>query len=858
MSTVSTSELTSQAQPKTRRKFRWFRAFLLLFGLVSVLAIIFIMLVPSILSTDAVKRRILAELQPMFQGTVDFEKLSFSWSRGILLDDFRIGNPEGFEDKQAVQIGNARIGVDISSLLFSDEFDAKLILDRPIINVHLRPDGTLNLARLYRSGSGTNKGKADTGADTRVDVTIQKQYKDRDTGLPANVLLSFEIRDGTINFFDEGNDLRQRLFGVNIKADNRNEGRTLALSFDALLDAMDGTRPGKIHMSADLPSRKQPANFRFETSDGIDLAPYAPFLHAVMDRPFESFRGKIRGNISIESDHSLSRWKALGTMTVRDLAIVGGPFGTNKGFRAESMLIHPNVVIELDENWELLSLQLDGTNIDLGFLQINALSFRDSVGMLDKSKSFEHAMGLIVTLDLDELKKNLDVFPEGSFKGKVQASFAAGRPRGPDVTDGFVTFALVLDGKAIAVASDFLPEGTVLPDSFALKANGRVDWKGGNGFASDYDFHVPGLQVTGKLSLDQDRLLTLDMLATLLDKSGKALIAAWLPPGMDLNGDSSLSLKMRLRSGSESSASDAEQPSPPEFSIEGSLELARLSYLGNRLLGLSQEFKLQDRRLEFKTKKAASLNGGPVRLDLTVANLGSDKASFDLVVDWQRGMAEYGLTPVLQYSIPFLAGLPTRDVEKLAGLDFRALAGLNMIIAGPLPKKGDSIMAAMSRLTGSGKVSLENGEFTPSPTLAGLLSLTKSKGKFRFSRIESNFKLENGKIVTTNASVGGSDGVVHYSGSTSLNGNMDYNVDITDLLRKHRDGRRALSIQGGKPIIVKIGGTLTNPKVEGDKIIENLLKNSLEHGIGELIKSIGSGKKPKDALKDLLKKFRGK
>ena len=86
------------------------------------------------------------------------------------------------------------------------------------------------------------------------------------------------------------------------------------------------------------------------------------------------------------------------------------------------------------------------------------------------------------------------------------------------------------------------------------------------------------------------------------------------------------------------------------------------------------------------------------------------------------------------------------------------------------------------------------------------------------------------------------------SGSVGLAGALDYELDLTALLRGHRDGERVLALLSGALPPAAIQGSLDAPKLQLpaiDVVLQRALENELKQQGGGLLKK---------ALDDLLKR----
>jgi hypothetical protein len=318
--------------------------------------------------------------------------------------------------------------------------------------------------------------------------------------------------------------------------------------------------------------------------------------------------------------------------------------------------------------------------------------------------------------------------------------------------------------------------------------------------------------------------------------------AELLPKGLRLAGPAALVARSAGRAAGDM------QATLQSLSGSGRLTAPRVSWLGNDLDQGALDLTLREGKLALQAPAGMTLNGGALAARIDVEDLASaaPRIAFDLT--WQGGKAEYGLTPVLRYAVPILAGLPTADIDRLSSIDFRTTAALRLRGGGSLPRVG-SLLEALESWSADGELQLANGSFTPGAAMNALFQLLGQTGQVTFDDIVTKVKVEKGRVRIDGFRMGGKSGSVVIDGSTSLRGDLDLRVDLTDALSQHRDGQRLLAALGGGRAVIPLDGTLGKPRLD----VAALLSKGAQGALRGFLEEMQKGKDPGKALRDILK-----
>ncbi|HLU39762.1 MAG TPA: hypothetical protein VK081_10270 [Planctomycetota bacterium] len=277
--------------------------------------------------------------------------------------------------------------------------------------------------------------------------------------------------------------------------------------------------------------------------------------------------------------------------------------------------------------------------------------------------------------------------------------------------------------------------------------------------------------------------------------------------------------------------------------VEASLAVDQLALSGASLGAIALRAGVEAGTVRAELAPGATVNGGAAtfaaRVDLREPGR---PATFELGV--QDARLDGSAAHVLQYAMPLLAGLGGQAVS-LTGTGTIALS-----CNGPAHKaEGESWLAWLNRWSGSGTVGLREASLQPAAAFAGLVQFADPGGGGRLALDEflADVALHSGAVETGLAKLAVKGGRrIGLSGRTGLDGTLDHALDLTDLLRGHRDGEKVLSFLKGAAIEAKITGTLAAPHLampDLDQLFAAALKNA-------------AGQQVQKTLEDLLKRIR--
>ncbi len=809
-------------------------------GALVVIIVTFVAFLPKILSSSLFSEKIRNAISENSGGLASLDSYELGWG-SFTVHGLRIRNPQepGMPDEDALSLERASGSLSLWPLLFGHRIELTMQAEAPILRVHRTQNGRSNLEAIQEHMSASVSSDSGDSGDSGADNPVE------DSETPP-LLLDIQIKGGSFRFTDAKSGVARSIDDLNLIMRNQEAGAPLLVDLRGQIveskrrdenfsltatAALDGTPPERI---------------KFQTT-GIDLAAWAPLVNSFLSQPFESLKGTVQGDIEAKLERGGEAWKITGLLEMAAPDIAGGLLGQGRGLKAEKWVLSPNFIYDSKTR----DTQLEGTRIELGFATITGLSpKRAKEIMTEASKQPGERvvpLGLALTLDLAKLASQKGLLPEGVWSGTLSQELAVlVDPKVSPENLSEVPFRLVGKLSSLSLPQALLPAGAKAPKSVDFRLRGSANPKAASLAPTTATLRCKGIELDSRLSLDPQQSLSADSELRLAPEQAPWL-AAFLPSGLQLSGKSILTARI------EGSLSDPQRP----LHAKGAYSASTISFLGNQLSKLSQEFSwTQGGEISLRMPQPAQLNGGPLAFSASIGSGDTEDLSFKL--QWNGGQAAYGLTPILQYALPLLAGLPTNDLQKLSQIDFAATTSLSLSARGPAPGKRQSFQDVLSSWTGNGELKLADGGFTPSSELAKLLQFKGGGAKITFDGVQGSLAIRNGRIHLDDMHIGGKDGKVKIQGSTGLLGDLTQSIDFTDWLAQHRDGKRILAAIGNKPIKAQLTGDLLSPRIEVADFAKKILEGGLKNAVNGLIQGVGSGKKPEKALKDLLRGLKGK
>lgn len=312
-----------------------------------------------------------------------------------------------------------------------------------------------------------------------------------------------------------------------------------------------------------------------------------------------------------------------------------------------------------------------------------------------------------------------------------------------------------------------------------------------------------------------------------------------------------------LRDGGSKLAIDVDVPAAvlrSEFDVQALLgqlaatlrfDASELRAYGFTARGLALAGSLRDGALALQLGDGASLDGGAVVLSAT-ASLTTD-APAQLQLRWRNGELRGPVTQGLRYVVPLFAGLDADTAALQGRLDF------GTSLQGPLrPRANETWLQWLDRWAGDGDIALRQVAFAPASQLGTLLQpvgtvfgptatlgrTQNGKALLAVDDLKAPFRFAAGAITLQATQWLAQGKRIGLSGSTRLDGSLDFGFDLSDLLRGHRDGDRVLQLLGGSLPPASLRGTVSAPALalpDLQGVLERLLKDqAVNQGAGLL------------------------
>jgi len=283
--------------------------------------------------------------------------------------------------------------------------------------------------------------------------------------------------------------------------------------------------------------------------------------------------------------------------------------------------------------------------------------------------------------------------------------------------------------------------------------------------------------------------------------------------------------------------------SKPLATLAGGIEILveQLQTDYGRLDEADLSLNLKEGRIDLAIDRAKLLQGeGKGKISLAL--LDKDRP-FSADLDLQGITITPHLAPLLAYVLPF--AVTPGDAQ---------LGGRMNLSTGFSGKLADfDPQAVLPSLRGKGTLACTELVFQGHPALQQLLAAFENRGSRKIKGLRTDFDFSDSRLVQKGIKITHQGAPILVKGTTTFAGDLDYTFDFSNLLNKHKDGRKLLSALGASTLPVALGGTITNPK---PKLKALDLKSLLDKGADKVRQK---AKKELDkAIEKGLKKLFGK
>ncbi|MEZ6036283.1 MAG: hypothetical protein R3F29_02300 [Planctomycetota bacterium] len=279
----------------------------------------------------------------------------------------------------------------------------------------------------------------------------------------------------------------------------------------------------------------------------------------------------------------------------------------------------------------------------------------------------------------------------------------------------------------------------------------------------------------------------------------------------------------------------------------------QLDVEGFALRDLGIAVKLSDSACTIGTLESSKLAGGKLSLQLQLGLADLDRLPTTATLQWTGGELTAPVVNLLRYAVPLFAGLDAANAQVDGGVD------LQLSLKGPAMKgEQQDWIAWLDGWSGDGKVGLLDTTFRPGGDLKSLIEplgqfsqghALGQNGKLRLDSFSAPFSFAKGAVTTTASEWLSQGEKVGLSGKVAFDGKVDYGIDLSQLLKGHKDGEKVLKALGGSLPKAKLAGTLDSPSLKlpelGD-IAQQLLKQEGQDLLKKGIEDLFGGKKKKN------------
>lgn len=165
-------------------------------------------------------------------------RLSLFPRAGIVLEDLRLGNPDGFAQRDFVAVESFELQVALLPLLSRNLVVERFVVDAPRIWLAKNAKGRAN----WGSVAGAAKKVPAAPEQAKVEAEFSR------AGLPIESLAvgEFDIKNGAVVYLDEGTGARSEVSALNLRLEAISFDRPIRLDLSALLDGRPVTVTGQV------------------------------------------------------------------------------------------------------------------------------------------------------------------------------------------------------------------------------------------------------------------------------------------------------------------------------------------------------------------------------------------------------------------------------------------------------------------------------------------------------------------------------------------------------------------------------------------------------------------------------------
>ncbi len=200
-------------------------------GVLLVLGIIGVVTLPFVVDLNKYRAQIKQEVEKKIDGEIDFESIRFR-GLGIQIKKLSIRSKGAFENKNLLEVGEARLKISLGSLLTGHP-KATFIFRQPKITLVKNEKGALNLTELPKKTEEPEK---------ELKEAESPRKKSKLPGLLLGAKLSFQVEQASLKYIDEKKHSTSAVENLNATLSNVALNSPIDFSVNAELQSSEGAR----------------------------------------------------------------------------------------------------------------------------------------------------------------------------------------------------------------------------------------------------------------------------------------------------------------------------------------------------------------------------------------------------------------------------------------------------------------------------------------------------------------------------------------------------------------------------------------------------------------------------------------
>lgn len=791
---------------------RWPKIVGISVGGVIGLFVIVILLLPTIISSNFAKNRIVNSLEANLGREVHIDDISMSWSSGFDIKNIYIKERDDLPGDTFVRIDRILCDIKFLPLLRKQIKIRNLVIDNPEIVLQR---GQKGISKYEDKGKPVEViPSPETMKERAPEVAEKLAEKPEYTpliilSLLSDIRIKAKINNGKFTFIDHrlGEETTIKNFNTTLNIESIDKPIELKSVFD--IEAKGKTEHADIslHVSLAEDGKINPrnANGTFNLKTGFarvigdfDMARFSgkggtgfDFLMNVDLKEFtEKFAGilglpegmQMEGiiNSKITAEGQLDKVISIDGITeIANLNISGGPF-KDKPIRESKIKLFQNADIDMISN----DVTIHKISVNTSFIEIK------SSGTLNRNRVIDLDTFLVVP----NIKKLMD-----NFSGIVslpQGLSVSGKVAGEINVKGSIDKKIKLSGKTIlyGVTATGGPLKDARISNIDLKLIHTLDYDkiedSVNIEKMDVVSDFLDMSSKGKItSLSKEKNIDYELSLNMDLDNINTMFVAMLPANTSMTGKGIVDLDIDGKLSTKGNLYE-------NVNLNGNVSMDTIKYASYKVTDLKSGIQLDDGL--FTTKDFVfKLNEGQGDVSAKV-NLKEEKPPFDFSLSLSDVRINQKMN-ILAYVMPIL---PASD-GQISGM-------LNMM----LNADGDGLnwQDELSKsLSAVGEINIKDGYIKGDKIMSNILK----KEEYSFDDIVTQFKINDEKIFVDNLKVNSKDFNFGLSGWTSFDGRIEYTADA-EIVGKYigGDAEKILEMLGkGSKLPIVITGTVNNPRL---------------------------------------------